>query len=105
MFSQTGLLQTLTSTKGSCHPSDSKEVSKLKLLKGKFLHINNLQNVEQDGPQKRSQHKQKSLLYRAGPAHIPDWSISMQMKTQNHHSLIDPNSTVLIGKNGVTLIG
>ena len=37
-------------------------------------------------------------------SYVPDWSVLMQMRTPNLHSLIGPKSTVLIGRNGVTLI-
>ena len=36
---------------------------------------------------------------------VPDWSVLMHMKTPTPHILIGPRSTVLIGQNGVTLIG
>lgn len=36
---------------------------------------------------------------------VPDWSVLMQMKTLNPHSLIGPKSTVLTDQNGAVLIG
>lgn len=38
------------------------------------------------------------------PSLVLDWSILMQMRTPNPHSLIGPKSTVLISQNGTALV-
>lgn len=45
-------------------------------------------------------------LYREkSPPPVHDWSILMQIRTPNLHSLIGPKRNVLIGQNRATLIG
>ena len=36
---------------------------------------------------------------------VPDWSILMQMRIPNPHSLVGPKGTVLIDQNGAVMIG
>lgn len=42
------------------------------------------------------QEEGKATIYKV-PILAPDWSIFMQISNPNSHSLIDPNSTVLVG--------
>lgn len=46
-----------------------------------------------------------SRVVPSGPRVVPDWSILMQMRAPNPHSLIAPESTVLIGQDGHALFG
>ena len=45
------------------------------------------------------------LIWTEVPVLVPDWSILMQMKMLNPHSLIGPKGTVLIGQNTASPTG